>query len=322
MAIPVPPLPPVRLANFTVQPLLKWPGGKRKLVQHILGAFPPEVAGAAPWHEPFVGSAAVALAAQAPSGVLADINSRLINFHRVVGGRPHGLWRHLSGLPAQDWRGRYVEIRDEFNDFDPEAANFHTPQGVELSLRLAAYFLWLNKACFNGLYRENAKGEYNVPPGSYEVLSLPEHDDIMRVHRGLLKYAICCQPWQKTVAEAPRGSRLYVDPPYDPLSKTAAFTTYSRKPFTWDDQVALAVACDDAVSRGVHVVASNNGTERIRALWAEHGFTCREVPGVKRSISCKGGGRGAVVPEVLFTSWADAPGRLTAAELDADSEEL
>lgn len=283
-----------------VQPLLKWPGGKRKLAPRILAAFPPEAHGAL--YEPFVGSAAVALAARAPQGVLADVNPKLTRFHEVVRSLPYGFYRHLLTAFSCEpgWRHDYPRVRIAFNAEPWPAAFLALTDDDALA---AARFLWLNKASFNGLYRENADGHFNVPPGSYETLALPTLEDVLHVSRVLAKYIIVGQDWRITVEQAPPGSRLYADPPYDPLSPTAAFTTYSRKPFTWDDQVALAHACADAVSRGVHVVASNHGTDRIRELWTGFGFTVRNVEGVKRSISCKGSGRGTAVPEVLLCSW-------------------
>lgn len=287
-----------------ISPLLKWPGGKRKLVPTILAAFPPQVA--APIHEPFVGSAAVTLGAGAPGGVLADINPRLIQFHRVVRDLPDNLYRWIRKFPyGGGWESHYADIRTAFNAANvPHADSGFLHDGDVLN---AARFLWLNKAGFNGLYRENQRGEFNVPPGSYGTVRMPSLDAIRGVSNALKRGVLRCQDWRITVLEAPAGARLYVDPPYDPISKTAAFTTYSRKPFIWEDQISLAEACASAAARGVHVVASNHGTDRILELWGRHGFYLRRVEGVKRSISCKGSGRAGEVPEVLFTSWASAP---------------
>ena len=287
-----------------ILPLLKWPGGKRKLVPTILAAFPPRVT--APLHEPFVGSAAVALGGVSTSGsVLADINPRLIQFHRVVRDFPSDLHKWLQKFPVGGgWADRYASIRTAFNEADAPSADGYPRDRDVLN---AARFLWLNKAGFNGLYRENSRGEFNVPPGSYGTVRLPSPDAIRAVSNALKLCVLRCQDWRITVLEAPAGARLYVDPPYGPISKTAAFTTYSRKPFTWEDQISLAEACAGAAARGVHVVASNHGTDRILELWERHGFHTRKVAGVKRSISCKGSGRAEEVPEVLFTSWASAP---------------
>ena len=278
-----------------MKPLLKWPGGKRKLVDRILAAFPPS-ASTSPLFEPFVGSAAVALAAGAPGGTLADVNPRLMEFHDVVRQRPIMLCRHLREFPCiSGWKDRYASIRTAFN----------VSLGAGDQPLNAARLLWLNKACFNGLYRENAKGYFNVPPGSYATVNLPDELEIAAVSRALQPHTLLCQGFHDTIEQAPTGARLYVDPPYDPLSPTASFTSYASRPFTWEDQVALAQACAVARDRGVHVVASNHGTDRVRDLWTGLGFTFQNVEGVKRSISCKGAGRGTTVPEVLFTSWEE-----------------
>ena len=273
-------------------PLFKWAGGKRRLAARILAAFP-QGTETTPWHEPYLGSGAVALAAHAAgarTGVLGDLGLGLMNAHRHVVHNPDEFSRAIDDRPWDaTWRASYAEIRDRYN-----AAPAST------TLARAADFAWLNRAAFNGLYRENRAGHFNVPPGSYTTLARPSLDAIRSVSAALAGFVLRVEDGASIVRKACSGERVYADPPYDPLSETASFTGYGSLPFGWEDQVALATACADAVERGVHVVASNHGTDRIRDLWEGLGFRVEPVDGVSRSIGCVGARRGVRVPEVLL----------------------
>lgn len=274
-----------------IKPLLKWPGGKAKLAPLIDQAFdqPSKVA----YHEPFVGSASVFLYRKAQGniegdGFLSDINARLINFHVQIRDNLHEVITALELLQRQfPWesmqRGlNYRIIRADYNDprqqGDPKAA---------------ARFLWLNRACFNGLYRENQKGEFNVAIGDYEVLNFPTVEHLEQVSAAYQGVIFKAQSFQESMQIARKGDQVYCDPPYIPLTSTAKFTSYDCSKFDMVKQQELAESAKAAASRGAHVVISNHDTPVSRHhLYPEHeGFEIVQSLDVQRSISCDGANR-------------------------------
>lgn len=158
-----------------MKPLLKWPGGKAKLAQRISETFGEPCLET--YFEPFLGSGAVYLHRYSAGevrgpAILSDINPKLVNFHRMVKLFPGSFIEALRGLPKETFREDYYDVRNRFNEPDMLERD---------ALGHAAMLLWLNKTCFNGLYRENKNGEFNVSLGSYKILNLPSDEEIMRV---------------------------------------------------------------------------------------------------------------------------------------------
>ena len=233
---------------------MKWAGGKSRLAKQIAAVLGEPCKGT--YFEPFVGSAAVYLhlksAGLIDRAVLADANAKLVAVHRAVRDDVEGVLRELAGLPSDDWRERYYDVRQRFNE-GPHDGTAH-----------AARFLWLNRAGYNGLYRENRKGEYNVPVGRYSALRLPDADHF-RCVSGLLQGAeIVTASFEEILPRASEGDQIYCDPPYVPLTDTACFTGYCCKPFGLSDQRHLAVHARRAAMKGARVVLSNHDLPVVR----------------------------------------------------------
>lgn len=273
-----------------IEPLLKWPGGKRRLVERIAARFP-DGRCRGRLIEPFTGSASVflGLGDRVARALLTDANLGLINFHQVTRERPIELAAtlELAYFPrGEAWREFYGVIRDDYNDL------------ARVGTYAAARLLWLNRTSFNGLYRENRRGHMNAPPGDYATPNLPPPERILQVSEALERAEIREGDFRATIAEAEAGDWLYLDPPYDPLTGSADFTGYAAGGFSARDQEDLAVAALEARRRGVRVVASNHATEAMIRLWGECGFGLDTFP-IKRSIGRTVESRGAIVHELL-----------------------
>jgi DNA adenine methylase len=267
-----------------MKPILKWAGGKARLAPQIAEAFGGPCTGT--YFEPFVGSAAVYLHLRATGrvrrAVLSDANEKLVAVHRAVRDDVDRLLDALRTLPTDDWRDRYYEVREAYNQ-GPFDGPLH-----------AARFLWLNRAGYNGLYRENRRGEFNVPCGKYAALKLPDADQFRAVSKLLQDAEIRTSTFQEVLREAAAGDHVYCDPPYVPLSATACFTGYCSLKFDLEEQHALALAARKAAFTGATVVLSNHDLPVVRnELYPPRdGFRHVAKPRVARAISR--GARGSV----------------------------
>jgi DNA adenine methylase len=276
-------------------PIVKWAGGKRKLaplINEALGT------GKGTYHEPFAGSLAVWLAATRYPAVLSDACTRLMHTYRIIRDQPQHVASALLALPTEPgWEEAYYLVRDYFNM--RRASEAHPSD-------YAARFIWLNHACFNGLYRENRQGAFNVPVGRYKRLSMPSPMAIRAVAKHFCygssdRYSrgpveLHARDWRVSLADVAPGDLVYLDPPYWPRSK-AGFVGYS---LPWDaaEHAALAAAALKCAQRGARVVASNHDLPEVRALYPEKaGWTYRTVE-VQRSISC---GKREKVAELIIS---------------------
>ncbi|ELB1139933.1 Dam family site-specific DNA-(adenine-N6)-methyltransferase [Vibrio parahaemolyticus] len=255
---------------------LKWAGGKYGLVEDIQRHLPP----ARKLVEPFVGAGSVFLNTDYDHYLLADINPDLINLYNLLKECPE---EYIS--EAKRWfvaennrKEAYLSIRAEFNKTD------------DVMYRSLA-FLYMNRFGFNGLCRYNKKGGFNVPFGSYKKPYFPEAELEFFAEKAK-KATFVCEGYPETFRRARKGSVVYCDPPYAPLSNTANFTSYAGNGFTLDDQAALAdMAERTATERGIPVLISNHDTTLTRRLY--HGADLSVVK-VKRTISRNGSGRNKV----------------------------
>jgi DNA adenine methylase len=279
---------------------LKYAGNKTKHTTRIRQLFggPPDGG----YIEPFLGSGAVFFA-RAKAGdldgkgvVLADKNARLVELHRTVRDELDGFLLALSALPwGSNFRVHYDRIKTLFNR---EAA--HGPAH-------AARYVWLNRACFNGLYRESKNGTFNVPVGSYKSISRPDDQLFTNASAWLQKAtSLTCTDYQDTLKEAGEGDQVYADPPFLPESKTASFSSYTQGVFSTADHETLARNLIAARDRGAVVVVSGSGGSATRELYGDLGFKLEDFE-VSRSISSKSSTRGKRM-EVLMTLPSVAPG--------------
>lgn len=271
-----------------MKPVLKWAGGKARLAAQIADVFQGPCEGT--YYEPFMGSGAVYLHLKSQGlverAVLSDANPKLVAVHVAVRDRVDDLLAELDRMPTEDWRERYYEVREAYN------------RGPFTGPAHAARFLWLNRAGYNGLYRENRKGEYNVPCGSYAALKLPEEAHFRAVSALLAGVVIRTASFEEVLALAGEGDHVYCDPPYVPLTETANFTGYCSLPFDIREQKRLALSARRAAFKGATVVLSNHDTPVVRTeLYPERGgFRHVARPRVARAISR--GARGTA-PEVI-----------------------
>jgi len=269
-----------------MKPLLKWAGGKARLAPSISEAFPGPCEGT--YYEPFIGSAAVYLhrkaAGEVGDAVLADINPKLINVHVMVRDQLDDLLTELAALPRVDYRDAYYGLRNQFN-----AGPFTGP-------RHAALFIWLNRAGFNGLYRENRSGGFNVPVGRYTRVAIPPEPAFRDVSALLQGVDLRVANFSDLLSAAGAKDQVYCDPPYVPLSTTASFTSYAKDPFGEAEQWRLAWLAREAGARGATVVLSNHDTAFVTdKLYApKDGFRHVSRPRVVRAISRASASRGKV----------------------------
>lgn len=271
------------------KPIVKWAGGKTRLVDALLAHLPMDIG---TYVEPFAGGAALffGLADTVLAGtrrlrkaVLADHNPELMACYRAVKTDVEGVVQAL-GRYRYD-RQLYYEVRRQRTD---------TMSDVERGARL----LFLNRTCFNGLWRVNARGEFNVPFGSYKNPSLVRADNLRAAARALALADLKTGDFTKVTARLKAGDVVYFDPPYVPASPTANFTSYVQGGFGPADQARLAAEAKRLRDAGVCVVLSNADTPEARALY--DGFTTRSVP-MPRAISAHPRGRGSA-PELLVLS--------------------
>jgi DNA adenine methylase len=260
-------------------PFVKWAGGKTSLLAELHKHVPRRLRR---YHEPFVGGGALFFSLQPRRALLADSNGELIHAYLQV---RDGACAVLDALAT------HVYERAHF-----EAVRAVDPLSLAAAAR-AARFIYLNKTCFNGLWRVNRAGRFNVPFGRYKDPSFLDAAALIRASQALRNARIQRAPFELSLEEARPGDFVYLDPPYDPVSATASFTSYTKDAFVWHDQERLAAACAALNRRGVRFLLSNSATERVRKLYRAFEQRIVHAP---RHVSCKADGRGLVDELLVF----------------------
>ena len=293
------------------RPLLKWPGGKRQLLP-VFRAFYP--ASFARYVEPFVGSGAVffdLLSAGRLAGQpvrLTDTNADLVGCYEAVRDDPDAVIAALETLARLHARGAsaaYYAARARFNTLRQRTGDGrYTP-------RLAALLIYLNRTGYNGLFRLNGDGVFNVPAGRYVRPRICNPGLVRSVAAALARPGLELRrrPFEAAVADAAPGDFLYFDPPYAPLSQTSRFASYTAVRFSEDDQARLCATVAELAGRGCHVMLSNSSAPEIEALYrraaaGQPGLSLWTVA-ARRAINSRGSGRGTI-PELLLTSLSPA----------------
>ncbi len=277
------------------EPFLKWAGGKTQLLSQLARLYPSKIER---YFEPFVGSGAVFFDIQKrfrPRYVmLSDTNSELINCYEVVRDEIEeliqNLLRHREGHHAQQPE-YYYGIRDLSTD---------TLSPVER----AARFIYLNKTCYNGLYRVNARGQFNVPIGRYKNPAIANAEGLHAASRVLRGVRLAVQDFAECLPKLRAGDVVYIDPPYFPLSRTANFSGYPQGWFGLAGQERLARFAQDAGNKGCLVMLSNSDTAAVRKLY--RGLRTRRVR-ARRAINSNGAARGAIT-ELVITNYKRSQG--------------
>ena len=268
------------------RPVLKWVGGKRRLIENIISLLPLDYHDRA-YHEPFFGGGALFFHLEPFRGSINDVNGRLMNFYKVLKEKPIELIDVASKYVYE--KGEYYRLRTRFN------------QGPLEDVEDAAILLYLNKTGYNGLYRVNSKGLFNVPFGRYKNPRIVDEKKIMEASRLLKNILITNQRFLSIENNAKEGDIVYFDPPYLPMSETSDFTSYSKSGFGYEDHEKLRDTCVELHERGVLFVQSNSYVPPIIELYENiPGFRI-EVVQMNRPINSKASKRGEV-NEVLVTN--------------------
>lgn len=273
-----------------MKPILKWAGGKTRLLKQIRSLLPkPETVEV--YHEPFFGGGAVFFDSDYGPSVLSDANEKLIRFYSIVKDDPKNVILVNSYLEREYKSLRRAESKKEFfNHIRCRFNKWDCP---------FEFFLFLNKTCFNGLYRVNKKGEFNVPHGRYKNPTILDRDAIKEASGKFAGAELHWQGFSESLDMVRDGDFVYCDPPYVPESATADFTSYTKDGFGYQDQVDLRDKLNGLNVQGIRWAVSNSDTPQVRELYA--GYNFHELQ-VRRSISRKASTR-KVVTELFITNY-------------------
>lgn len=302
--------PAVVASHARVRPFLKWAGGKRQLLQELRRFIPSQFNA---YHEPFLGSGAVffdlwhrgALTSRFCN--LTDINADLVGCYRALAGDPDGVIRELSALAASHARaGRtaYYRVRDDL--FNPRRRQLsETQREVCYPPDMAAMFIYLNRTGYNGLFRLNARGDFNVPMGRYENPRVCDEPTLRAVAEVLNQASVSVRhdSFASLSRRAEAGDLVYLDPPYAPLSATARFTSYTGDGFSDEDQARLQQLVLDLANRGCQIVLSNSTAPIVTGLYTTRqarsaGLRAHRVA-ARRAINSNAARRGDVEEYVI-----------------------
>lgn len=261
-------------------PVVKWVGGKRQLLERLMPLFPETYIS---YCEPFIGGGAVLFALQPQKAIVNDINSELIGVYRAIKDDVEALIKRLAQF--ENTKECFYEVRG----WDRNAEFYNQLSNIDKAARV----IFLNKTCYNGLYRVNSAGEFNTPFGRYKNPNIVNESTLRAVHEyfNTADVTILNTSYSKAVQGLPEDSFVYLDPPYDPISVTASFTGYNAGGFSREDQIALRDCCRQLDAAGIKFMLSNSATEFIQDIYSDFNITI--VP-AKRAINSVGSKRGCV----------------------------
>lgn len=268
------------------RPIVKWVGGKTSLLPELLARVPARYGR---YYEPFFGGGALFFALAPRSAVIGDANPDLIAMYRVVATAPEAVIARLADHKRRHSRRHYYLTRDRWN------------RGPSMTgAQRAAAFIYLNKTCFNGLWRVNSAGDFNVPMGRYANPAICDAEAIRAASPMLYRAGTRHMGYRACVADAGRGDFLYLDPPYHAVA-TASFTRYTGADFGPDDQIALADTVNVLVRRGCKVLLSNSDTPLIRSLYRRYRI---DRVMCKRSVNSNAKKRGPVAEVLVMAGYS------------------
>jgi len=261
-------------------PVVKWVGGKRQLLPVLTPLLPEHFT---TYCEPFLGGGAVLLWRQPQRAIVNDVNVDLIRMYEVIRDDVDALILELKKHKNESTY--FYTVRD----WDRDKQKYESLTKTEKAARI----IYLNKTCYNGLFRVNNAGEFNSPFGNYKNPNIANEPTLRAVSQYFQKANITfsSQDYTEVLANIPKGTFVYLDPPYDPVSETANFTGYSRGGFGHEDQIRLRECCDELNNRGIKFMLSNSATAFIREQYAEYNITIVQA---KRAINSDATRRGQV----------------------------
>ena len=276
------------MKNKLVAPVVKWVGGKRQLLSEIEPLFPKRYT---TYCEPFVGGGAVLLSKQPRHAVVNDLNKDLITTYLVIRDDVRTLIELLK---------QYENTADYFykvRDLDRDKEQYSQLSSVEKAARL----LYLNKTCYNGLFRVNSSGEFNSPFGNYKNPNIVNEPVLLAVNKYFCNndIAFYSEDFASTLKRIKRGAFVYLDPPYDPVSDTSSFTGYNKGGFDRKEQIRLKNCCDELSANGIKFMLSNSSTDFIKELYNNYNIT---TVNANRAINSNGQKRGKV-EEVIIRNY-------------------
>ena len=277
------------MSNSSVAPFVKWAGGKRQLIPQIRERMPEKYND---YYEPFVGGGAVIFDLLPANALINDINKALINTYRIICNESDAFLKEVNRLDNDMWedgKKYYYSIREHYNDKHMRS---------EYDVELAALFVFINKHCFNGLYRVNGKGLFNVPYNNSRRVSVDE-DVIIATSEYLRGVTIIDGDFEQACKNAKKGDFVFIDSPYAPLNPTS-FESYTKEGFDIESHKRLAKLYDELTARGCYCMLTNHNTELINELYGNKDYKI-DVVSVKRMINSDASNR--VGEEVIICNY-------------------
>lgn len=261
---------------------LKWPGGKRWFISRYSHIFPPTYNC---YIEPFLGGGAVFFHTEPNKSILSDINNSLIDLYKIMRDSPLELATLMIEHDSKHSKEYYYKMRSS--------------KSGDL-LECAARFLYLNRTCYNGMYRVNQKGEFNVPIGTKTKCDQDVEQFVK--YSGLLKQAefYSCD-FEDSISQAKQGDLIFVDPPYAVASRQDSFINYNDKLFSWSDQKRLLASLCDANNRGAIIIATNSNNSQVNNMYLENGFYTHAV--TRSCVMAAKASKRNAIEELLITSF-------------------
>lgn len=277
------------MSNSNIAPFVKWAGGKRQLITQIRERMPEKYND---YYEPFIGGGAVIFDLLPANALINDINKALINTYRTICNEPDAFLKEVNRLDNDMWedgKKYYYSIREHYND---------KLMRSEYDVELAALFVFINKHCFNGLYRVNGKGLFNVPYNNSRRVSVDE-DVIIATSEYLRGVTIIDGDFEQACKNAKKGDFVFIDSPYAPLNPTS-FESYTKEGFDIESHKRLAKLYDELTARGCYCMLTNHNTELINELYGNKDYKI-DVVSVKRMINSDASNR--VGEEVIICNY-------------------
>ncbi len=266
-------------------PIVKWVGGKRQLMFELIKNMLKKYNR---YFEPFIGGGALFFELQPNNAYISDTNEELINLYQVVRDNVNELIKDLKKHKIT--KEYFMEIRNI--DRTQEYQNWS-------DIQKASRFIYLNRTCFNGLYRVNSKGEFNVPFGNYKNPRIVDENNLLNCSELLKNTDIECADFSQILSKVKKGDFVYFDPPYVPLNATSSFTSYTKDGFDLDMQIKLRDVCDELDNKGVKFLLSNSDTKLVNELYEN--YNIKRVFAT-RAINANPDGRGKIT-EVLVRNY-------------------
>lgn len=271
-----------------IAPVLKWAGGKRQLLDTLIPLVPKDYS---VYCEPFVGGGALFFALQPQSACINDVNYELIRVYTVIKNDVDALIEQLKQF--QNNKDQFYEIRS----WDRNKDKYTHLSDIEKAARI----IYLNRTCFNGLFRVNASGEFNVPFGNYANPNIVNEPVLRAIsfYFNNSEIVFNAVDYAEILKNLPDNAFVYLDPPYDPVSVTANFTSYTKDGFSRDEQIRLRKCCDELNERGIKFMLSNSATDFICDQYSKYNI---EIISAKRLVGADASKRGRI-QEVIVRNY-------------------